>query len=325
VGFSPSLETAVGTPPLQQGDSSDSQVNTDLVKRHRKAMIGVIAAGVMIAATLTYVLYRALARPPRPSTELTQKRLTFSSSKNPVGSSAISPDGKYLAYSDPAGIHVKLISSGEERVIPKPPGVSPAADWVNQYWFPDSTKLIANAWDPGGRGSIWTVSLLGQPAREIREDATGGAVSPDGMRVAYWGPVAASEELPREIWVMGSEGDNPQKVIALGENEGFGHGVWWPHGQRLAYIRMRKNSEYGPQAVAIETFDLKGATRTVVVSDPSLENFWWFPDQRIVYSRQESPDSNDDNLWQIGIDGRASTPIGKPKRITQWAGSTCLD
>jgi hypothetical protein len=41
VGVSPSLETAVGTPPLKHGDSSDSQVITDLVKRHRKAMIGV--------------------------------------------------------------------------------------------------------------------------------------------------------------------------------------------------------------------------------------------------------------------------------------------
>jgi len=30
--------------------------------------------------------------------------------------------------------------------------------------------------------------------------------------------------------------------------------------------------------------------------------------------------SNHDNLWQIGIDGDAGTPIGKSKRITQWAG-----
>jgi hypothetical protein len=79
VGVSPSLVTAVGTPPLQQGDSSDSQVVTNLVKRHRKAMIGVIAAGVMVAATLTYVLYRALTRPPQPPAELAQKRLTFNS------------------------------------------------------------------------------------------------------------------------------------------------------------------------------------------------------------------------------------------------------
>jgi Tol biopolymer transport system component len=58
----------------------------------------------------------------------------------------------------------------------------------------------------------------------------------------------------------------------------------------------------------------------MVVSDPGLESFCWLAGGRIVYSRRESLYSNDDNLWQIGINGDAGTPIGKPKRITQWAG-----
>jgi Tol biopolymer transport system component len=32
-------------------------------------------------------------------------------------------------------------------------------------------------------------------------------------------------------------------------------------------------------------------------------------------------DWNDANLWQISINGQAAKPTGKPKRITQWAGS----
>jgi len=61
----------------------------------------------------------------------------------------------------------------------------------------------------------------------------------------------------------------------------------------------------------------------VIVSDPEvlLEDFCWLSERRIVYSRQESPGSSDDNLWQIGIDGQVGTPTGKPKRLTQWAGS----
>jgi hypothetical protein len=51
-----------------------------------------------------------------------------------------------------------------------------------------------------------------------------------------------------------------------------------------------------------------------------LSDLCWLPDGRIVYSRQESSASNDDNLWQIGINGQTGTPSGKPKRITQWAG-----
>jgi Tol biopolymer transport system component len=55
--------------------------------------------------------------------------------------------------------------------------------------------------------------------------------------------------------------------------------------------------------------------------DLSLHGFCRLPSGRIVYSRQESWDSNDDNLWQLGIDSDAGTPTGEPKRITQWAGS----
>jgi eukaryotic-like serine/threonine-protein kinase len=82
---------------------------------------------------------------------------------------------------------------------------------------------------------------------------------------------------------------------------------------------------------SIETCDLKGANRTVVytpVGGPGmweperwLPDFCYLPDGRIVYSAQESVGSSDDNLWQIGIDTQTGAPTGKPKRITQWAGS----
>jgi eukaryotic-like serine/threonine-protein kinase len=100
----PRQDTSGGVKPPPQADSSDSQITTGLVKRHRKAMIGVIAAGVVIAATLTYVLYRTLSRPPQPSAELTQKRLTFNSSGNHVG------DGRYLAIlGEPVNSNVSML------------------------------------------------------------------------------------------------------------------------------------------------------------------------------------------------------------------------
>ncbi len=120
---------------------------------------------------------------------------------------------------------------------------------------------------------------------------------------------------------MGSQGDNPQKVLALVENESLYSVHWSPDGQRLAYTRVQLTPER--YLFAIETSDLKGANHTVVVPDPDqlLGPFCWLPNGRIVYSRRESVDSSDDNLWQIGIDTHTDVPAGKPKRITQWAGS----
>jgi eukaryotic-like serine/threonine-protein kinase len=313
--MSSSPQTAVGTPPLQ-GDSSDSQMIAGLVRRHKKAAIATV--GIVVALVgLTWFLLR---RPPQPSGELTQKRLTFNSSERSIDNDSISPDGKYLAYSDPAGIHVKLLSTGEERLIPKPAGVPAGAQWSLGSWFPDGTQLLVFTREPGAHGSMWTVSMLGQSPRVLREGVGGyGVVSPDGTHIQF---VPAESSGPgHEMWVMGSQGDNPQKILTVGENELLTSWCWSPDGQRLAYIKGQRTPE--SYKASIETCDLKGATRTVVVpgSDLSLGDLCWLPDGRIVYARLEPVGSNDYNLWQIGINSQVGAPTGKPKRITQWEGS----
>ncbi len=149
----------------RQEPTSDSVLIANVISRHKKAAIASVAVVVSLVA-LAWLLLRLA---PKPSAELTQKRLTFNSSENAVQSDAISPDGKYLAYSDPAGIHVKLLSTGEERLIPRPAGVPASADWVVASWFPDGTQLLADTYEPGGQKSIWTVSALGRSPRELRE------------------------------------------------------------------------------------------------------------------------------------------------------------
>lgn len=162
---------------------------------------------------------------------------------------------------------------------------------------------------------MWMISMLGQAARKLREGATAWDVSPDGEHIAFF-PASSYKS---EIWVMSRQGDNPQKVLASGENEWFDDVRWSPDGRRLAYLRQPRTTGAG---IAIETSDLSGAHRTVVVSNSelSLADFCWLPDQ-IIYSRQETPGSVDTNLWQIGIGSQTATPIGKPKRLTRWAGS----
>jgi eukaryotic-like serine/threonine-protein kinase len=305
----------------RQEPTSDSVLIANVIRRHKKAAMASVAVLVALVALAWFLL----RRPPKPSAELTQKRLTFNSSENAVQSDAISPDGKYLAYSDPAGIHVKLLSTSEERLILRPAGVPAGASWDVASWFPDGTQIVANANEVGGHKSMWTVSMLGQSPRELRDDALGFEVSPDGTHVAFC--PRGTSDVVREIWVMDSQGGNPQKVLALGENErldldlnsGWVH--WSPDGQRLAYIKVQLTSER--YRTSIETCDLKGANRTVVVpeSDLLLFDFCWLADGRMFYSRQESPDSDDFNLWQTGIDTHTGAATGKPKRITQWAGS----
>jgi len=307
--------------PLQE-PSSDSVIIAGLIKRHKKGVLATTLLLALIVAGLAATWFLA-HRPPQPPLELTQKRLTFNSSDNPVMSVVISPDGQYIAYSDTAGIHVKLLSTGDERVIPKPAGVPDGAEWGVVSWFPDGTQLLAygSTWG-AGYASTWAVSVLGQSARELREDAWGLAVSPDGTRIALIPQPGASGQV-RELWVMGSQGENPQRVLALAEGEWLDSSssvLWSPDGQRLAYGKVQHTAER--VETSIETCDLKGANRTVVVSeaDRNLGDFCWLRDGRIVYARQETQQSDDYNFWQVGIDSRG-LPVGQPRRITQWVGS----
>jgi serine/threonine protein kinase/Tol biopolymer transport system component len=312
---------AAATPAPLQEPTSDSVVIAGLVKRHKKAVIGtIVLLGLMVGGLAAAWFF--LHRRPSPSAELTQKRLTFNSSDNPVVAAVLSPDGNYLAYSDTAGIHVKLLSTGEERVIPRPTGVPANAFWVAASWFPDSTQLVADSFQPGGNESLWTVSVVGQSARQLRQGINGGGVSPDGTHIAFF-PSETPGKI-HEMWVMGSQGDNPQKMIALEENEWFAGATWSPDGNRRAFIRGRPTHSGEAQGVSIETCDLKGANRTVVALAPdpnaSLVDLCWLPDRRMVYVQQDL-DGQTGDLWQVGMDGRTGTPTNKPTRITQWTGA----
>ena len=317
-GETPAPQSAPALEP-----SSDSVIVAGLIKRHKKGLLASMVLLGLIVGGLATAWFLA-RRPPQPLAELTEKRLTFNSGENAVFNSLLSPDGKYLAYSDTFGIHVKLLSTGDERLIPRPAGVSADYHWFVDSWFPDGTQLLAVAQGPGVRHSIWTVSMVGQSPRKLREGAGGWEVSPDGRRIIF-GPtelIEGDQQGTREIWVMGSQRENPRKVLALGENESIGSVRWSPDGQRLGFVRVQRTPETGSQ-VSIETCDLNGANRTVVVANSDLVrwDFCWLPDSRIVYVRRESVNSSDDNLWQIGIDVQSGAATSEPKRVTHWVGN----
>jgi DNA-binding winged helix-turn-helix (wHTH) protein/Tol biopolymer transport system component len=255
----------------------------------------------------------------RPLPELKQTRLTSNSSDIPVVGGAISPDGKYVAYSDPGGLHLKVLGTAEGRTLSWPPGSASRATWNVAGWFPDGTQLLTNLVQLGGRSSIWAVSVVGENPRQLRDDAMAQAVSPDGSRIAF---TTGTPNYGSEIWTISAQGGDPQKVRAAGENESLGNVHWSPGGGMIAYTTSHQTP--GGLEVTISTSDLKGGKPTVVVSDPLLWfSFAWLPDGRLVYSRSDSAQvySNAEcNLWEVRVDVRTGEPSGRPVQLTRWAG-----
>src|SRR5208282_572376 len=103
-------------------------------------------AGVILASCLAGgLLYRVARRPQASSPELILRQLTSNSSENPVRSGAISPDGRYLAFSDSRGIHIKILATGESQTVPQPEEVlkDQQVNWEVVRWFPDGTRFLA--------------------------------------------------------------------------------------------------------------------------------------------------------------------------------------
>src|SRR5262249_52348717 len=77
----------------------------------------------------------------------TMTQVTANSLDDPISSGSISPDGKFLAFTDETmRMKIKILETGETQTIPEallPKGV--AVDWSIVGWFPESTRFVANA------------------------------------------------------------------------------------------------------------------------------------------------------------------------------------
>jgi eukaryotic-like serine/threonine-protein kinase len=253
--------------------------------------------------------------------ELQQRQLTTNSSENAVTGGAISPDGRYLAYADLDGIHIKLIETGETWNVPQPEELREVqVNWGIISTWVDGGRFIANAIVPGHRYSVWVVPAMGGMPKKLRDDAFAGSVSRDGAWVAF---AARKGDLEyREMWLMRPDGSQARKLWDADPNTGFTGTEWSPDGQRLSYSLAHPE----PNVVrhSIESRDLKGGPAAIEIAASGWD--WsWMPDGRMLHVVDgPGPAGENCNFWAIPIDSRTGEPLEKPKRLTNWAGF-CMD
>jgi serine/threonine protein kinase/Tol biopolymer transport system component len=300
--------------PLHEG-SSDTAIIVGLLARHKRELLAAGAVlGVLLGAASYYWFLR---QRPAAAGQFKERQLTTNPSGNAVYAGTISPDGKYLAYSDMKGVHLKLIETGEEKALSVPEELkNTAMVWVVDSWFPDGTRFVADASQANASGGIWVFSLMGGAPRQIREGGKAWTVSPDGSQILF------GEKPGRvgfgEVWVMQGDGEKAHKVIEAGTKSLLGRARWSPDGQRIVYRRIQQAAD--KEVANIETSDLQGGNRTTVLSYPLgglFPDLYWLSDGRIVLSRQEESGCN---LWSLKVDSRSGRVNGEPTRLTNWTG-----
>jgi serine/threonine protein kinase/Tol biopolymer transport system component len=290
------------------------------VRRHRNSVTATLLAMLALFGTATITWLLPHHSDPLP--QFNQQRVTANGADSPVFNAAISPDGKYLGFADPQGIHLQLVATHGVRTVALPPGTEQGkASWTFGSWYPDSEHFVASVRLPGNHSIVWsfpaTEGKAPQKLTDVDDMFGGGTVSPDGLKVAYQRLRAATGA--REIWIIGAQGESPHKILTA-ENRATIESIGWsPNGNRIAYIYRRVKGDHGQ--IVVESCDLRGAATTTVLLDNHLIEFMWMASGRFIYSRNTEPGSSkSDNLWELPVNAENGTPRGKPHQLTDWSG-----
>lgn len=305
-------------------------VHRELAPSHlsRPWAIGLAAAGAVIAGVLVWSLNKP-SKTISVTPEIALHQLTTNSSENPVIGGSISPDGKYLAYSDSKALHIKIMDSGEIRTLPQPEEFKKQeVRWEFGAWFPDSTKFLLNAQpatefsnqSSSDDTSIWTATVLGEVPVKLRDHAVVWSVSPDGSTVSFGTNKGKRGE--REVWLMGPNGEQGRKFYEVGDDAAICCLGWSPDGKRYEYILTNSSGDniltrdlnWGPPITLFNSTELNAMGGDIV----------WLHGGRVVYSQREKENANVCNYWTMRLDLDTGKRIDEPRRVTNWP-KFCVD
>jgi DNA-binding winged helix-turn-helix (wHTH) protein/Tol biopolymer transport system component len=341
-------EGSAEPPAAPTSPQASIQSTEQLAKPRSRRKNWLLAAAIAGSLALASLAIWMTSDRPLGTSDLRVQQLTTNSAENPVSKAVISPDGKFLAYGDLTGIQIRLITTGETHVLPKPPTLSLGDTWSPAAWFPDGTRILASSVHLAPQGPVvsgWTVSVIGGTVTRLRDNALVYSVSPDGSLIAFTtgsgsymtslqDPSNARSKTRSEIWVMGPRGENARRVVAGGDLTYFSSVRWSPDGKRIAYRKFRFATEQFAE-YTIESRDLNGGAPSAILSKrqsyfyaalslglPVVGDFCWTPDgRRVIYAVPEpSPNHRDRNLWEIAVNPKTGKVRGVPRRITNLAG-----
>jgi Tol biopolymer transport system component len=244
-------------------------------RKRYAALSGIALAAIIVLTAIAFVSFRAGQHPGPAPREASLRRLTGNPADRPVSGAFISPDGQFVAYSDPAGVHIYFIASGETRRIDKTAGMTV---WG---WAPGGAKLLTMKQEVDGFPQQFAVDVLGG----VTVESTGGWTlpSPDGKRYITWKRAA-------QIFVE-EPATGTSRQLETGEGGLPGQRkpmrpMWSPDGRRIAYVRQN-----GPRSHALIIEDAAtGQDATTVESLPGPPGNWaWAGENRILFTIEPIP------------------------------------
>jgi Tol biopolymer transport system component len=192
----------------------------------------------------------------------------LSDSLGTVGSPAVSPDGKMVAFVAVVGgrrqIWIRMLAGGAPLQVTRDD-----ADHDEPRWMPDSSAFVYYA-PVAGRdaGYLWLVSALGGPPRRLTAALGGGDISHDGKRLAFFQRTGDSVSL----MIAGLDGSHSETVLTVPPEFWAQLPRWSPDDRLISLQRIGSSFED-----ALDVVPAGGGEPRTVARRGLLRGHSWLP------------------------------------------------
>jgi DNA-binding winged helix-turn-helix (wHTH) protein/Tol biopolymer transport system component len=274
--------------------------------------LGVVALGVFLILTVGALVYSRHARQKLPAVApWIDRQVTENDSDVPVSTAALSPDGRFLAYSDPAGVFIQDLATAQTRQVRSPPLRAVRLAWLTQQ----KNLLLTGYAATQNQPQIWILSAEAGAPRMFRQSGQDAVPSPNGASIAFL------TEDGREIRIADVSGVEERTIAKAAAAGTYSALFWSANGQRISYqqralspngsVEMESNYEwtYGSREVAT-------GTQIAFLANLAFDSAQESSDGRMFYLRSRAGSDHDNRgIWMVQTDPGSGRLLDRPQRL----------
>jgi len=276
-------------------------VEAPVRKTRRTTPILIGATVILIAALIAWQVHVRMRANGVPVGRSVLQRIT---SNGHVGHLAVSPDGRFAAYTvaddeKGEGVWLQQLATGSRvNVVPHAPKVF----YAGLAFSADGNHIIATRYDGTIYGHVLEVPILGgTPATLIGDADTAATASPDGTRLAVTRDVLEKGE--SRLLVTARDGSHGRVLATLSMPDGAKSPAWSPDGKQIAVV-------HGQNIFAIDA--TTGTRKAIPINTPhgAIHNVAWTPTgDALIISAIDERSAGHDQLMRIDAASGAATNL----------------
>ena len=236
------------------------------------------------------------------------QRLTGNTSELTISAAALSPDGKFVAYSDQLGIHILSIANRDSHLL------LGTENHLLLRWMPDGGSVETRVEDASGKITKTIVPLRGggpTPVATLDQFLA----SPDGQHGAA---VSADQ---RRISIRDSTGENDREAWKASGTNTVDQLQWRPNSKELAVVSSDASKD-PMNSSTLELVKVGTGRRQVLLGAerklPLASIVWSGQDRMILAINEEHDYRYSSNLWELRLSGDGALIPGALGKLTAW-------